>query len=393
MTANASAAADDRGSRPKSRSIAYLTLQATREGQAAHAHVHEIVDGLRTLGWTVDLYEPSYASARLPGILGRLAEFRRVQRRLLARLDRYDAVYVRAHFFALTTSRAARRRGVPVVQECNGPYDDLFTAWPAARFARRLLTGWQREQYRDATAVVAVTPELAEWTAREGGRDKATVIPNGANTDLFRPGLEALPTLPADYVIFFGALATWQGIPTLLDATRDAAWPRDVPLVIAGDGALRSEVERAAADDPLVRYVGALSYEHAARAVANSIASLIVKDSPAHVRSGLSPLKLYESMAAGVPVVVSDLPGLADAVTACYCGTVVPAGDSSAVAQAVAALTADHEKARALGASGRSTAVAQHSWRARAEATADTLLAAIDRTALATPEVQARVRL
>jgi glycosyltransferase involved in cell wall biosynthesis len=350
--------------------LAYLCLQATTEGQASYAHVHEIIDGLRGLGWSVELYEPSYRGGGAPGIVGRLAEFRRIQRNLVGRLAQYDAVYVRGHFLARTTSRAARRAGVPVVQECNGPYADLLTAWPIARVAPGVFESMQREQFRDADAVIAVTPELAQWVNREGRRSDTTVVPNGANTDVFAPGLDPLPDFPARYAIFFGALAAWQGVGVLLDAIDDPAWPSDVQLVIAGDGALRETVERAAAHNPRVTYVGALPYADAARAVANSIASLVVKNLPQHARSGLSPLKLYESMAAGVPVIASDLPGLAETVVSADCGLVVAAGDASAVARAVAKVAADPSAAAQMGARGRAAAVAEHSWKARAAATA-----------------------
>jgi glycosyltransferase involved in cell wall biosynthesis len=64
--------------------------------------------------------------------------------------------------------------------------------------------------------------------------------------------------------------------------------------------------------------------------------------------------------------VASDFPGMADLVRAGPCGHVVPPGDSDALARAVAALAADPEAARALGAAGASLIAAEHSWSARA---------------------------
>lgn len=353
-------------------SIAYLTLQATREGQAAHAHVHEIIAGLRELGWNVDLYEPSYESSS-PGVIARLAEFRRLQRQLISRITEYDALYIRAHSLARRAAAAAHRRGIPTVQECNGPYSDVFTAWPAVRPLRPLIENWQRQQYRWASATVAVTPELAEFLNREGDRHDTAVIPNGANIDLFRPGLEPLPGLPERYVIFFGAFAAWQGVPTMLDAVKQAEWPRDVSLVIAGDGALRQEVEAAAAADPRIVYAGSIPYTRMPRAVANSLGSLIIKNSNEHRLSGLSPLKLYESMAAGVPVIVSDMPGLADVIRSVDCGLVVPCDSPDAVARAVAHIASDPRGSVEAGTRARRWVVAEASWRVRARETAQVL--------------------
>lgn len=353
-------------------SIAYLTLQATREGQAAHAHVHEIIAGLRELGWDVDLYEPSYDSPA-PGVIARLAEFRRLQRRLISRITEYDALYIRAHPLTHRTATAAYRRGIPTVQECNGPYEDVFTAWPSVRPLRPLIERWQRQQYRRASAAVAVTPELADFVNREGDRHDTVVIPNGANTDLFRPGLEPLPGLPGRYVIFFGALAAWQGVPTMLEAARQAEWPRDVSLVIAGDGALRTEVEAAAVEEPRIVYAGVIPYADMPRAVASAVTSLSIQTPQAAGRGSVSPLKVYESMAAGAPMIVSDMPGLADVVRSVDCGLVVPCDSPDAVARAVARIASDPRGSVEAGARGRRWVVAEASWRTRAIETAQVL--------------------
>lgn len=359
--------------------IAYLCLQATTQGQASHAHVHEIIAGLRESGYDVDLYEPAYAGvAEAPGVTGRVAEFLRVQLRLAVALSRYDAVYVRAHPFAWPTARGARRRGIPLVQECNGPYADLYLAWPAARPLRPLIDWMARSQYTDADALLAVTDGLAEWLAVETGRSDVTVIGNGANTDVFRPDLPRPDGLPERYAVFFGALAPWQGIGTMLRAASRPEWPAGVSLVFVGDGAMRPEVAAAADASPdRVVYLGRRSYEESAAVAANSCASLVVKDDAVLARTGFSPLKLYESMAAGVPVVVSDVPGLADTVEAAGCGVVIPAGDPAALAAAVADIAAAPGEAYLMGARGREAAVREHSWRSRAQATAEVIAQAL----------------
>ena len=363
------------------RTVAYLTLQATRAGQAAHAHVHEIIDGMRELGWSIELFEPSYPPESSPGALRRLFEFRRLQQRLIGRLSDFDAVYIRAHPLAYQVSRAARKRGILVVQECNGHYQDMFAAWPAARPMRPLFEAWQREQYHNADAVIAVTSELARWVEREASRADAVVVPNGANTQAFRPGLPAIVDLPQPYAIFFGALAVWQGIPVMLEAVGSPVWPREVALVIAGDGPLRSEVEQAAERNPLIRYVGTLGYDVIPSVISNALVSLCAKVSLPGGQRALSPLKLYESMAAGTPLVVSDLPGLVDAVEGASCGIVIPEGDAVALARAVARLAADQRIAQEMGLRGRTAAVADHSWSARAAETAGVLRTVMEQRA------------
>lgn len=354
-----------------------MSLQATCEGQAAHAHVHEIIAGLRSLGWEVDLYQVEYPQGASPGILARLVAFYLVQLRLWRQLPKYNVVYARTHLFAFPIALLARRLDIPVVQECNGPYDDLYAAWPVARYVKSLVPPIMRLQFRSAARNIAVTPALAEFVNLEADREDTAVVPNGANVALFRPGLEPLPGLPEFYVIFFGALSVWQGLPTILEAVTDEEWPEHMMLVIAGDGALRHRVENAAAANPRVIYTGILPYSKIPRAVANAKASLIIKGSKLHAKSGLSPLKLYESMAAGAPVIASEVAGLATTVNASGAGLVVPPDDSRAVARAVSGLAADLEGAKSMGAAGRAYVVAHASWEARAAQTDSVIQSAL----------------
>ncbi|MDO8880202.1 MAG: glycosyltransferase [Coriobacteriia bacterium] len=353
------------------RRLAYLCLQATTEGQASHAHVHEIISGLRELGWQVDLFEPAYAGGRAPGILGRLAEFGRVQRRLVRVLrgGGYDALYVRGHALAWPAATMARRLGVPVVQECNGPYDDFYTMWPQARLLRWLIDGMTRSQFRHANARIAVTPELAAWIERETGR-ATDVIGNGANDQLFRPDAprpEGID-LPERYAVFFGALSPWQGVDLALAAVAGPAWPDGVDLVFLGDGVRRPAVDAASTSDSRVHSLGTLPYSVVPGVVAGALCSLVLSDRQGDW--GLSPLKLYESMACGVPVIVPDRPGSASTVREHDCGVVLDDATPYAVGLAVGSLALHPDKAAARGHRGRDAVEAKYSWRSRANATA-----------------------
>jgi glycosyltransferase involved in cell wall biosynthesis len=351
--------------------IAYLCLQATTSGQASYAHVHEIIKGLRQAGAVVDLYEPSYAGADAPGATGRLAEFNRVQSRLISRLVEYDVLYVRGHALAWRASRAARTRGVPVIQECNGMVDDFVIAWPSARMFSGLIRYLTLTQFEHSTELIAGSAGLAGWLEREVGRT-ARVIPNGANAELFRPSPRPGMPLPEAYVVFFGSLAPWQGISTSLRAISDSAWPDGVSLVIAGTGSLESEVRQAAAEGGgRIVYLGHVPYRELAPVVANSVCSLVNKEQPEFEAAGISPLKLYESMACGVPVIATDkMPGLTEIVQDQSAGLIVPQGDPGELARAVAELATAPELRGEMGRSGRTYVEQECTWEARAAETA-----------------------
>ncbi len=352
--------------------IAYLCLQATTPGQASYAHVHEIISGLRKQGAAVDLFEPSYAGKEAPGAIGRVLEFARVQRRVLDAMDRYDVLYVRGHALAWWASEGARRRGVTVVQECNGIVDDFFIAWPSARLFAPLIRWLTYTQFRRADAVIAGSSGLAEWLLRETGV-VADIVPNGANTEIFNPD-EEIPegiVVPGRYAVFFGSFAPWQGISTSLEAVRRPEWPQDVSLLIVGQGTKRAEVEEAARTDSRVVYLGTLPYDQIAGVVAHALVSLVNKEADEFSEAGISPLKLYESMASGTPVIATDgMPGLTEVVRDNRAGLIVPQRDPEALARAVAQLAGSPGLAAELGANGRRYAEAECSWYARSEDTA-----------------------
>ena len=352
--------------------LAYLTLEAPREGQASYTHVFEIIDGLRRRGFNVELYMPSYADRfELPNLVRRLLEHGRLQARLAMEWRGYDAVYVRGHNLAFPVAMLARVTGKPIVHEINGPHLDIAVTYPWIQPVHGLLSWMQRVQYRWADALVAVTPQLQRWLRLEGCTNSIEVIPNGANLAYFNPDLPKRVGLPARYVVFFGGFARWQGIATMLDAVRHPSWPSDVSLVIVGDGQMRPEVERAVLWTPRLQYLGRLPYREVGGVVAGAAAALVPKiREDDRNETGLFPVKLFEIMACGVPAIVSDYPGQADLVRRGRCGLVVPPGDASALAAAVGELAANPDIARAMGQRGYELVLHEHSWDARALQTA-----------------------
>jgi glycosyltransferase involved in cell wall biosynthesis len=347
--------------------VAYVSLQAVEEGQDSWAAVTEIVEGWRGAGWTVDTWFVDYPQGA-PGAVGRTRAMLRMQRELKLRLTEYDAVYLRGHVFALPTSRAARRLRIPVFQECNGTYEDLFVAWPATRLARPLFEHMMRVQYRDADHIFCGTEQQRIWLRNETGHDRIEVSPNGANSDLFQPDASKRTGLPDRYALFFGQFAPWQGIDTLIAAKESAAWPDGVDLVFAGDGARRDAVEAAAARAGSgVHYLGRLPYAELPAVIAHAVASTSPQFTEERGSEGFSALKLYESMSCGVPVIGSDYPGVGDVIRHYECGLVVVPGDAEALAHAVAQIVSAPAEAAEMGRRGREAVVQECSWKARAE--------------------------
>jgi len=356
------------------RRLAYLCLEAPREGQASFAHVYEIAQGLVACGWRVDIMAPNYSGRwERPNLLARLLDYVRVQYRAARLLKNYDALYVRAHPLAWPTSMLARLRGIPVVQEVNGTYTDLYVAYPGAKLFRAALDVLQRSQYRAADAIVAVTQKLREWVVSETMPQtvRVEVVSNGANIGTFSPTAKSVANLPAKYVVFFGGLTRWHGTDDMSACVFSAHWPDDVSLVVAGDGDGAESLRTIAKYQPRLLILGRVPYKDIAGIVCGSLGGVIPIGDPNGRSSaaGLAPLKLFETLACGVPAIVTDFPGQADLVREHGCGLVYTSGDADALAKAVAVLEGDRDAAREMGARGRKLVEEKYAWRVLAEQT------------------------
>ena len=344
----------------KGRLAWYLTLGPPQEGSASHTHVTGIVRGLERRGWTVRMFQPALRTGER-GAARRVAEWVITQSRLVFRWEKPDVIYVRGHFATLPVVMWARIRRVPVIVEVNGPGTDVLSSWPWVRPILPILGAMGTAQVRLATAIVAVTPELARRASAHGAR-RTHVIPNGAQTDLFRPGALTTQALPERYVSFVGTLATWQGIEDALAAVDSPDWPDAVSLVVVGDGVLAAKVRARAARDGRVRYLGRIDHQDVPGIVARSMASLSPSSTREHGETGVVPLKLVEAMSCGVPVIATDISGQSQIVRDNGCGIVVPPDAPAEIARAVSTIAADEPGAKRMGIAARKAAIREYSW-------------------------------
>jgi glycosyltransferase involved in cell wall biosynthesis len=212
----------------------------------------------------------------------------------------------------------------------------------------------ERWTARRLAAAVTANEDLAARFAAAGAR--AASVANSPWSDDF-PEPSPLPGEPI--VLYVGGLGPLRG----LEVMREAFPGVDVPgarLVLAGPG------------DPGPLPAGA---EHLGRVDHSAVPGLLAAARVAWVplqRHGnydrAVPTKLVEAMAAGRPVVASDLGRMGAMVRAAGCGIVVPPDDPGAHAAALTRLLGDPALAARLGAAGRAAFIGGLGFEAQARA-------------------------
>ncbi len=194
---------------------------------------------------------------------------------------------------------------------------------------------------------------------------KITVVPNGADPG----GPWPRPAeAPAQYLIYFGALQAWQGVDTLLHAFVRLADLDELQLVICASQRSREarHAERLAERlgiAPRLRWHWALPYAELMPWVAHAELSLApLRACARNVAQGCAPLKILESMAAGVPVLASDLPPVRELLRDGVEGRLVAPDRPAELARAIRVLMAYPERRKAMGAKGRERVEGEFTW-------------------------------
>jgi glycosyltransferase involved in cell wall biosynthesis len=346
-------------------------VQAVAQGLAALGHeVHVLVgrgDSPFPMGgvrWHPLLAPGGRATLRLL----RAPVVRRVAHEL-----RPDVVIERYHNFGGEGALAARAIGARFVLEVNAPVID-YPGSPKATLDRALLIEpmrrWRERQVKWADLIVTPSARILP-----GGtaRDRVLEIEWGADTSRFSPaapGPVAWTREPGTIVaVFAGAFRSWHGATQLVEAFRDlhARGRHEFRGVFIGDGPERPAAERAAQGIPGLTFVGSVPHDEMPAALAAADIGVAPFDIARHPPLALafywSPLKIFEYMASGLPVVAPALPRLSALVADGVEGALYRPATPAALAGAIGRLAESSVRA-SLGAAARTRALAEYSWEA-----------------------------
>ena len=318
-------------------------------------------------GATIERVDPR--GRRVPGLrflIHQLHLARRLRRHRPDILHAHDTNALRPVTFAAPTLRRPFVYDAHVLwterprRERGRLYWVLSQAW--FRFVERVCI-------RRAAATITVSPPIVEHLRRRFRLDRVALVanypdPSGsvAQVDLRSlPGGDALdPDRPI--VLYLGGLMAGRGLEELIDAI---GLVPEVQLALLGEGVhadrLRARVVERGLGDRIHFLPPVASNEVVAAAASADLGVSPIVDSCLNYRYSL-PNKLFQYMAAGVPVVASDFPQVRDVVEGSGAGLVVDTADPRRVADGIRRVLADPVTARDMGARGRRAVAERFNW-------------------------------
>ena len=264
----------------------------------------------------------------------------------------------------------ARLVGAQCVCEVNGePVPD----WSETdRGLKRRLTHWLASwALRRCDRVVVLTDGLRDLVIHRYrvAAERVAVVPSGTDTGLFAPQDAArcrhrLGLDPArDYIGFVGSFYRYQGLHCLLDAMAIVRRTRpSVHFLLVGDGEaapeLKQQAERLALTS-CITWAGRIPY----REVPAWIGAMTLCVAPFRGDRGeTSPVKVFDYLACGRPVIASAIPSVAAIFSVAAGVALVPPDDPVSLAEAVVALLDDRERQSHMATQGRRFIEQDYSW-------------------------------
>jgi glycosyltransferase involved in cell wall biosynthesis len=278
-------------------------------------------------------------------------------------------IYQRYSLNNLSGLILSRRWRVPLILEANASEVQWRREWSTLRYGR-LSAACERLLLCKADRVVVVSDNARRHLTDAGAdTDRIRTIPNGVDPALFADAAPHRLDFPEGsfVVAFCGLFYRWHGVATLAEAfVRLRAKHPTVRLLLVGGGEEEARVRSILQGGGVLAdclLTGIVAREE----VPGYLAAADVVVSPhADLRNFIgSPIKIFEYMASGTPIVASRLAQLSEILTDEETALLVAPGDPVALVSALERLLVDPGLGRRLGAAAQQEARASHSWDAR----------------------------
>lgn len=279
----------------------------------------------------------------------------------------YDLLYERYAIFNWCGVREAKRVKIPVILEVNyTSHTPLYRK--RSKLLKPLAARIEKWVLEDADGLIVVSNYLKEHLESMGiDKNKIIVLTNAANPEVFNPQISSSvirnkSNMDGKIVIgFAGGFYPWHGLDLLLDAFKIASIKyKNIALLLIGDGPIKPYLEKKVFETGLKDQVcfTEMVPHHSLPAY---IAAFDIGVMP-HSNEYGSPMKIYEYMAMGKPVIASKFGPLEDGITHGKEGFLFKPGDIDELIFFLDKLIKNKTLREEMGRCGRQRIVNRHNW-------------------------------
>ncbi len=375
--------------------LAYLDPHAVPDEIPEALQILYTVDALGEIGVDVTLVTPKpWRAITTDSILGRALDARVALQPLPDLRKRWWFPFTSNKPFYFLATRALRRLApdvvlvrnlkmaeyllrrapqIPLIFETHEVFAQTYREEhpnPSARQRRKLEALVAREGfvYRHAAGLLALTPLLLDDIRQAYDVNvPGAVIPDGVDLRQAQAPRVSAPN-PVPMLLYLGSLHPWKGVETLIRAMQHVKHPAQLTIV-GGNTHRISELRALAMDEAVaerVSFIGPVEPGRRFEWIHRADICLLPLTPTSIGSRYTSPLKLFEYLAAGKPIVVSDLPSMRAVLEPEKHALLVAQSDAEGFAQAIERLLAQPALRERLGAAARWHAQ-DFTWRKRAE--------------------------
>lgn len=368
--------------------ILYTAFDIVPSPKGASTHILHNVRGLVNRNYDVHLITPNDGllptedtidGARVTRIsqnltqnfLARASHFGKAVTSHLIINPNYDIVHYRNVWDGLSIAQNKKRFGYKTLFEVNGlPSVELKYHYPG--IDHELLLKIKEQEIATlhlSDAIICPSSVTRDYIASLGlNRKLVTVIPNGVSASDFSPSPLPVRDGRVPVMLYIGTLADWQGLDVVVKALPKILEQRAIRLHIVGRGRSRQrkilskQIRRLGVEGSVIVQPAVPHHEIPALIAGSDICVAPLGLNDRNVTQGACPIKVLEYMAAGRPLLASNMPIVRELVREDVDALLFSPNDPDDLARQVIALLNDFELSKRLANSASERALTKFTW-------------------------------
>ena len=368
--------------------VLYTAFDIVPSPKGASTHILHNIRGLVNSQFDVHLLTPNDGLlppqdtiegarvSRIPqditqNFLERAAHFGRAVQSHIALHHEYDVVHYRNVWDGFLIAQNKKRFGYKTLFEVNGlPSIELKYHYPGLDSS--LLTKIKEQEVATlhlSDAIICPSNVTREYIASLGlDRRTVTVIPNGVSPSDFSPSPLPERAGRAPVLLYIGTLADWQGLDVIINALPKILEQREIRIQIVGRGRSRQrkllskQIRKLGLEEHVIVQTAVPHHEIPALVAGADICVAPLGLNDRNVTQGACPIKVLEYMAAGRPLIASNMPIVRELVREDVDALLFSPNDPNDLARQVLTLLDDFEQSKRLAESASKRALTKFTW-------------------------------